>query len=168
MKKQLLLFSLIVFCAACTSSSPHKDEIMGHWQVMVLSAGKKDMLCYAGSAPVSNSGSIGKREGSPYLMATRRLSGKIEISASAGYDFMPGSKVEIAIDDKAYELFFEKSVAWANDDAEDRAIIDALQNAEDDDTIEVRGVSKAGLTSIDTYSPNGFAMAVARIRELCP
>jgi hypothetical protein len=155
------MFSALAGCAP----APHRDRFAGDWQVMTVNPGKRDMLCYAGASPIRSTGSMGKRETKAYLMATRRESGKIEISASAGYSFMPGSKAELAVDGKVHSLFYKDAIAWATSDAQDRDIINTMKTAE---KIELRGVSKDGLTSVDYYPPEGFAAAIARIRELCP
>ncbi len=123
------------------------------------------MLCYTGSVPVKSTGLTAGRPGKPYLMATRRPSGKIEISASAGYPFLQGGRVELMVDKKAYGLFFTSDVAWAENDAEDREIVEAMKTA---DTVELLGISQARQTSTDIYSATGFDNAVIRIRELCP
>ena len=167
--KRITLFSLLFLVSACSSTSPaqapQREQAHGNWQVMVTNAGKSDMLCYAGATPAAREGTAEKRAAAAYLMVTRRQSGKIEVSASPGYTFMPGSKVELAIDDDSYSLFSKGSVAWARSDEDDRNIVESLMDAED---IEVRGLSQAGLTSVDHYPPQGFAGAIARIRELCP
>jgi hypothetical protein len=163
--KRIALYGLILLISGCSSHAPKIDRVQGDWQVVTARAGSPDMLCYAGASPLKSGGTMGKRTGRPYLMVTRRTSGKMEVSASAGYPFMQGSKVELAVDDDTYDLFYKDGVAWARGDTEDMNIIEALKAAED---IELRAVSQAGLTSVDDYPSHGFALAAARLRQLCP
>lgn len=157
---------LTLLLAGChPSSEPERDRIAGGWQVMVADKGKPDMLCYAGASPEKSAGSLKERTGRPYLMVTRRASGKMEISASGGYAFKSGSKVELVVGDVPHALFYRDDVAWARAESQDKAIIEAMKTARG---IELRGVSQAGLTSLDTYSPQGFSAAIARVKELCP
>jgi len=164
MRKSGTYICLLALCAvsACTGSKTH-DGSIGSWQVMT-SSGKGEKLCYAGASPASSKGSIRKSDRRPYFMVTKRPSGKIEISASSDYPYMFGSKVELAAGGKAYSLFFKDAVAWARNDADDKAIIGAMKVGQD---IEVRGVSQAGTTSIDAYSSRGFAEALMRVKKLC-
>jgi hypothetical protein len=169
MKKIAAISVLLLLLSACGSPPPApKPQAVGKdgsWKVFVANPGKSDMLCYAATSPEETEGSIGARESRPFLMATRRTSGKIEISTSAGYDYMPGSKVELAVDDDTHNLYYQKDVAWARGDQEDRDIIDSMEDADD---IEVRGLSTAKLTSVDYYPSDGFGAAVDHIRQLCP
>jgi hypothetical protein len=159
---------LLATVAACGPSTPTKHEQagkIGSWQIAVSGKGSRDMICYAGTKPIDSEGTATKRASKPFLMATRRLSGKIEISASAGYVFKTGSKVELAVDGDSYSLFNKGAVAWARSDQDDLDIIEAM---EDGEKVQVRGLSQNRRTSVDTYSPTGFAQAIERIRELCP
>jgi hypothetical protein len=160
-----LLLAAVV--SACATPAPRtaRVEKIGDWRVMVSGEGTSKMLCYAGASPSESEGSFDRRESAPYLMATRRNSGKIEISASSGYPYMLGSKTELAVDDDTYDLFYKGAVAWARTDEEDRDIVEAMEDADD---IQLRGLSRRDLTSVDHYSSSGFAEAIERIRELCP
>ena len=162
--QRLFAILSIIVLGAC-SHSPKADSVKGDWQVMLAAEGKPAQLCYAGAEPTSSKGTITKRDSQPYLMITRRTSGKIEVSMSSGYAYMQNSKTDLAIDGKTYRLFFRGNVAWAKGDMEDKVIIEALKKATD---IQVRGVSQEGATSVDYYSSNGFAGALARVRKLCP
>jgi uncharacterized protein YfiM (DUF2279 family) len=165
MKQFQTIFALLLLVLASACSSTKTDRVIGSWQVMVASPGKSSMLCYAGAEPTSSKGTIEERSAAPYLMITRRTSGKIEVSMSSGYAYKHKSKAELAIDGKTYRMFFKDNVAWTRSDKEDKVIIEALKKAKH---IEVRGMSDTGSTSVDTYSGDGFTAALARIRKLCP
>jgi hypothetical protein len=157
-----LLFAL----AACSGGGTAvPDRAIGRWQVVTTAKTNNNGLCYTVSAPVKTEGTFAGKRGTPYLMATRRASGKIEVSASSGYAYGRGSRVELATDKKAFGLKFKNTIAWAHNDVQDNAIVTAMQAT---DSAEVRGLNDKGKTTVDIYSPIGFSEALARVRELCP
>jgi len=162
----LLLLTTVSACSHIPGfgSGPKQDRVVGHWQVMTTAKGKPDALCYAQTVPIKSQSAVKDRE-TPYLMATRRISGKIEISVSAGYAFKKNRKVTLTVDKTPYRLFFHDNVAWAKSDDDDKDIITALKKAH---KVEVRATAKSGGTSVDTYSADGFAPALARVKQLCP
>jgi hypothetical protein len=161
--KNILLLLILVSVSACSSPTA-RDSVQGKWQVMTTNTKKEKMLCYAGTGPISSEGTFKDRE-QAYLTVTRRTSGKLEISTSSGYEYKKSSKVELVAGKKTYRLFFKGDTAWARSDADDKAIIAAIKTGE---KIGVRGLSKKNLTSIDTYSAEGFNAALKRVRDLCP
>ena len=163
MKLRHLSPLLALFYFTACHHGPSADREIGHWQVMTLSA-KGGMLCYAGSNPVQQSGAA-PRDTTPYLMVTRRLSGKSEVSASAGYRFMKSGKVQLMVGDQPYRLYFASDIAWAKDSAEDATIVQGLFAAK---SVQLMAVSANHQASTDTYSTDGFAEAVARMKALCP
>lgn len=171
MKKRLLIASAFaVFALASCAPSPKKavatpHEVFGSWQVVTTGKEGVDNLCYAVSAPVSSKGTLKGRSAEPYLMATRRNSGKIEISTTSGYPYIKDSEVDLIVSKKTYTLSFKDKVAWAQGDEEDKAIVKALQKAK---KAVVRGVNKQKELSLDTYSLIGFTDAIARVKALCP
>jgi hypothetical protein len=172
MKKLILtacaiaLFSL----AACVSKNVDKsgvaqDSSFGYWQVVVTSETDPNALCYAVSTPMRSEGSFEGKRTSPYLMATRRQSGKIEISASSGYPYKKDADVELETDSELFVLKPRESIAWALDDEQDKSMLAKLKKL---GTAELRGVNDKGQTTVDVYSTAGFEESVARVRELCP
>ena len=156
----------VLFLSACGSADgPERVAMSGDWQVMTADRRTDQPLCYAGTEPLGSQGTIRSRDAKSYLIATRRPNGKLEMSASSGYRYMGSSKVELVIDDETFTLFHKDSTAWARTDREDASIISALKSAE---SVELRGVSWQGLTSIDRYSAKGFAEALEQVRKNCP
>lgn len=160
----LSLLSLATLAACAGNGDTHADGTFGHWQVKTVTVGKDKTICYAGTTPLSASSTLPRRE-SAYIMATRRLSGKIEISISSGYSYKKGSKADLVIDGMTYHLFFKDKTAWTRHDVEDKTIIDAIKKSR---SILVLGTAESGDTSSDSYSPEGFADAIARVKALCP
>jgi len=160
----LCVLVLFVISACSSAGEPKRERMLtGEWQIITAKSGK-NMLCYTGTAPVNSEGSFEKRA-QPYLMATRRASGKIEISTSSGYPYKQHSKVEFITESKSHGLFFKNDTAWARNDAEDKAILTEMKKSS---VIKIRSTSEAGVASVDTYSTKGFADAISRIKVLCP
>lgn len=162
-------FALAVL-ASCVGKQTDKsgvsqDSSYGHWQVVVTSETDPNALCYAVSSPVHSEGILEGKRTPPYLMATRRQSGKIEISAASGYPYQKGSEVELETRKDIFLLKPSNNVAWAVDDEQDKTMIAALSKP---GNVVLRGRNIHGDTMMDTYSTDGFEEAVARVRELCP
>ncbi len=160
----------LILLSACVAkqvdrSGVAQDSSYGHWQVVVTAENDPAALCYAVSAPTHVEGTFNGKRNNPYLMATRRKSGRIEVSASSGYNYKKDSDVEIEISKDKFSLKPKDSVAWATDDAQDKDMLDAMKAI---GPVEVRGVTAKGETTGDIYSTVGFKEALARVRELCP
>lgn len=131
---------------------------------MSIAPNSRDGLCYAGTVPFHSSMPFEVRK-APYLMVTRRPSGKTEVSASSGAPYAPGSIVKLVIDGKYYRLFFKADVAWAKDDTMDNTILAALKKAK---TIELVSTILPNNIVTDNYSPEGFNQALQHLRVVCP
>lgn len=171
MKKLRLTASLLplILLSSCVTKQVDKsgvvqDNSYGHWQV-VETTNPKHPLCYAVSAPTHVQGSFEGKRNSPYLMATRRQSGRIEVSASSGYVYKKGENVGLEIGKEQFLLKPKDSVAWATGVEQDKLMLDALKTIA---PVVVHGVTPDGETTEDIYSTAGFKEAVARVRELCP
>lgn len=171
MKKLHLTVSLftLILLSSCVAKQMDKSGIVqdnsyGHWQV-VETANPSNPLCYAVSAPTHVQGSFEGKRNSPYLMVTRRQSGRIEVSASSGYVYKKGTEVGLEIGKEHFSLKPKDSVAWARGDEQDKQMLEALKKL---GPIVVHGITAKGATTEDIYSSAGFKEAVARVRELCP
>ena len=68
------------------------------------------------------------------------------------------------IDGKTFKLFTRGDNAWAYDFAADRAIVAAMKAGQ---KMTVRGTSRRGTVTTDTYSLSGFSAALAAIDKAC-
>ncbi len=135
------------------------------WNVFTIDQdGRK--VCYITSAATNKTGNY-KRRGEPYVLVTYRGDGVSEVSISSGYPYKAKSTVNLAIEDKKYELFTTDEtpkIAWANDADEDKSIVESMKQG---NSLIAKGTSKLGTYSKDTYSLMGFSKAHEKMTELC-
>lgn len=173
MKHTLCLITLpmLIALSACSGSKTGAsaavvaapDQSFENWQVATVI--KPDPLCYAVTPPETSDDTLSAERGKPYLMVTRRTSGKEEVSASAAYAVDDEGDIWLAAGKKKFNLHAKGKVAWAEDDAQDKAILAVLQSAK---RVVVRTQTANGETSRDVYLTKGIKDALERVRELCP
>lgn len=150
---------------AAKASPAVKDLAYNAWQVMTAPDPKGGTLCYAGSLPLHRAGALARR-GTAYIMMTRRLSGRIEMSVSSGYPYTPDTKLDVVLDQSSgFRFVFRGETGWGRGEKEDKTLIEALH---DTHLIQVRATTDQGIQALDDYSGEDFKDAYARIKELCP
>lgn len=150
------------FLIAPWANAQELDSVQGDWYISsVTRDGGK--FCYVFSAPTDFTGTFSKRS-KPYAMVTEREATVDEVSVSSGYPYKASSKVKIAVDNKPFELFIKDETAWADNEAQDAAIVTAMKKG---NKMTVRGTSVKDTFSLDTYSLKGFTAAYKRMKELC-
>jgi len=160
----LIVLLTLVFplsLSAQEMDSKHKD-----WSVFTLNqdGGK---VCYITSSPTAETGNY-RRRGTPYILVTYRDKGISEVSVSSGYPYKNGSNVEVRVDNNQTHKFFTTNetpkIAWAKDITEDNAVITEMKKGA---RMAIKGHSKLGTYSKDSYSLYGFTKAFARMQDLC-
>jgi hypothetical protein len=122
-------------------------------------------VCYAASQPTGSKGNYAKR-GEVFALVTHRPSAKATdvVSLVAGYDYKPGSEVEVTIGKDKFKLFTEGERAWARDAGTDKALVQAMSKSA---SMEVKGISARGTETTDTFSLEGFLKAHQAIGQAC-
>lgn len=137
----------------------------GDWSAFRDTSGPTP-VCYVGSAPKRSTGAVSQRA-STYIQVIHRPAAKSfdVVSVKAGYDYQPGSQVEVDIDGKEYVLFTNGDRAWAKDGERDAELVAAMRRGRQ---MIVRGTSSRGVSTTDTYSLSGFTAARNAIESACP
>lgn len=134
----------------------------GDWRVFTIEQ-NGDTICYIASLPVKKEGNYSKRD-EPYLLVTHKRGPQDEVSVSSGYPYKKRKDVKLSFGQKSFELFVKDELAWAYDEAADRAIVKEMIRGS---TVAVHGTSWKGTTSKDTYSLKGFTDAHRDMKRLC-
>ena len=121
--------------------------------------------CYMAAQPGKMAPKNVKR-GEVWLLITHRPAKKVrdEISVYTGYPYKKDSKVAVAIDGKGYSLFTHEETAWARTPGEDGRLVKAMRRG---NRMIVRGISRRGTKTTDTYSLRGFIKAHKAISKAC-
>ena len=172
MKRTLVTSLLLVYLAAAPGAWGQGKSIgtFGDWNAFRDTEDGRP-LCYIGSTPKSARGDYTSR-GEVYVLVTLRPAEKPHgvVSIEAGYPYSDDGTVEVDIDGEArFDLFTRnredgKGDAWANTDEDDEALIVAMKAGRQ---MVVKGTSKRGTLTTDTYSLSGFTRAHRAMEDAC-
>ncbi len=153
------LFAPVPAAAAVKTLGTFQD-----WTAYQTSQGGK-RICYMASPPKKDEGKYTKR-GEILTMVTHRPASKSfnVVSIHAGYKYKKGSTAEVTIGGARFTLFTNAETAWANDSADDSALV---KNMRAGAKMIVRGKSWRGTETKDTYSLLGFTAALRAINKAC-
>ncbi len=86
------------------------------------------------------------------------------VQFDVGTPFKEKSTVDLDIGGKKFSLFSNKDAAWAPDAATDKAVTEALSKGKE---AVLKGTSAKAAALIDTYTLDGFALALVAIDKAC-
>lgn len=145
-----------------SSQAQTHHNTYGDWNVYTVAQGGKT-VCYITSAPTKKSGNYSSR-GEPYTMITHRSANVDEVSVSSGYTYKDKSDVKTTIDGTQFNMFSKDELAWAYDEKQDSAMVSAMKKGS---KMAVKGTSRKGTYSEDSYSLKGISKAYDKMKELC-
>ena len=160
----LSFLALTFVSTAAMASKPRLLGTFGDWRAYVFTEnGKK--VCYMASEPKTDVGDY-KQRGDIYALITHRPAEKTKdvFSYIAGYPYKSGSEVAIKVNGATHKLFTQDSTAWAADAAADRSLVAALRNGSN---MVVKGTSKRGTATTDTFGLKGSSKAYTTISQEC-
>ena len=155
----------MLLAAPAVAQTPKALTESKDWMAFEDGAGKAQ-VCYIASFPTKAEGNYTQR-GDVMAMVSHRPGNKETnvVSLVMGYPLKTAedARVELNIDGKAFYLAPVGSSAWAYED--DRAaIINAMRRGR---SMIVKGVSKRGTLTTDTYSLSGFTATHKAIGKAC-
>jgi hypothetical protein len=158
------LITGVLALSAALAQTPKLLKEFKDWDAFAYSddGGK---VCYMVSKPLASEPRTVKR-GDIYVMVTHRPAEKVvdEVSIFAGYPYKEESEAEVTIGGTKFALFTQGENAWTREAKEDKALVRAMIRGS---TMIVRGVSKRGTLTTDTYSLSGFTAAHKAIDQAC-
>lgn len=159
---------IAVFCvlgiSEAKASEPRLIATYDDWAAyMFVEGGNK--VCYMASQPQKAQGDYTSR-GKIYALITHRpAEGTRDVfSYITGYPYKTGSDVSITIGGSRFTLFTQDDTAWAPDSAADRQITDSIRRGSN---MVVKGTSRRGTLTTDTFSLKGSGKAYERITKEC-
>ncbi len=157
----------VFFVALASSPLAAAVETLGlfqDWTAYQTTQGGK-RICYMAGAPKKDEGNYSKR-GDILTIVTHRPASKSfnVVSIHAGYKYKKGSTAEVVIGGARFTLFTNAETAWANDSADDKALV---KNMRAGSKMVIRGRSWRGTETKDTYSLLGFTAAMRAINKAC-
>jgi hypothetical protein len=135
------------------------------WGAFVVEDGS-NKHCFARTVPTKSEGNYRERGEIALTVSHRPGDGvRNEVSVLAGYDYQDQSRVELAVAGKKFFLFVDGDAAWAETPKAEVALVEALERGS---TLVVKGTSRRGTRTTDTYSLKGSSAALRSIAEACP
>jgi hypothetical protein len=150
--------------AVAQSQEPSSLGEFGDWAAYTYMS-SQGKVCYAVTRPKSSEPEGASRDPVFFLISHFPKQGiRNEVSTIIGYPFKKESTAQAAIGDEPFELFTSGDGAWADSAAKDREIVATLKKGK---TMDVKGLSWRGTTTVDHYSLQGATAAADKIDEAC-
>ncbi len=136
----------------------------GAWYAyQLIESGRR--ICYIVSQPTRSRGKYKKRGDVVAFITHRPRDGERDVvNFQAGYTYKPGAKVAARIDKITYPLMADRDAAWSKNATADKILVAAMIKGY---RLVLKGTSKSGISTTDTYSLKGFARAHKRINRAC-
>lgn len=148
-----------------SSAAPQQAKIdtQKDWNAFAYTDGGST-VCYANSRP-KKSEPAAKRDPIYFFITNRPAQNvKGEISIAMGYPLKPNADVTLEIGTAKFALFGKDDFAWVRNPADQPRIIAALKGGRD---MVVKGTSKRGTQTTDTYSLAGLSAVLNTIDNKC-
>lgn len=157
-----LTASALVFFAFSASAQTLLHTSKDWRTFKTTQAGKT--LCYVASTPKKKEGNYNRRSDA-ILFVTIVPGAQDEVSVTSGYPYATNKDVQLSVaGGGSFKLFVQDEMAWAYTAADDKKMVDAMIKQSN---LTVRGNSKLGTYSSDTYSLSGFSAAYQHARSKC-
>ena len=166
--KHILALSLILIAFPCwAEKDPNLENLgtFGDWSAYTYHD-EMGRICYIASQPTKSTGKYSKRD-DVFLMITHRPSEKAfnVVNTVAGYTYKKGSVPTLTVDKKkSISLVSHEDTAWAKDAKTDKQLVEQMKAGS---IGTLKGTSKRGTATTDTFSFKGFSKAYQAINEAC-
>jgi hypothetical protein len=161
----ILAIPLLLAAAPLAAQEKPLGDFKGWQAYSFTESGKK--VCVIWAKPKKSTGKYKKRGAVRVFVAHRRWTRPKrinEISFEAGYNFKKDSEARVTIDAKPYALFTDGDTAWNRAAKDDARMVKAMRVGK---TLVIKGVSRRGTKTTDTYSLFGFTAAHNAINKAC-
>lgn len=123
-------------------------------------------VCYVFGAPAKSEASRKAKRSDIYFMVTHWPGKKVKSQPSTmiGYQFKEGVDVTLTVGSQTFVLYPVGELAWTDKAETERAIVAAMKGGR---TMTIKGISRRGTETSDTYSLAGFTAALGAIDSAC-
>lgn len=136
----------------------------GDWEAFKASDGR-GTVCYAISAPKTKEPAAAKRGQIHFLVSNWPgvpISG--EPSIMIGYPFKDGTTATVEVGADKFEFFTKEDGAWLSTAPDEARLVAAMRASGE---LTVKGMSRRGTLTTDTYSLKGISAALDKLAEGC-
>jgi hypothetical protein len=150
--------------AAFAQATPTQVGNFRNWNTYTVGEAKTKQ-CYIAAQP-SDMQPKGVNRDPVFFLVTARPADKVKNEASVviGYPLKEDSKVSIEIGTQKFTMNTKDDGAWFETAAQEDELVDALRKGA---TMVVKGTSKRGTNTTDTYQLAGATAALGKMAEAC-
>ena len=164
-----LALSAALTVTPAPAQAPNASQIgaFKDWGVYTAPAAK-GKTCFVGAKPAESELDPKPKKpverGPVYLFITTRTAEKVrnEVSVRSGYTHKEESDVTAEVGKEKFTLFVNGDGAWVKEAADETRLINAMRKGS---KLVVKGTSKRGTHTADTYTLAGFAQAMDRMAQ---
>ncbi len=155
---------LVVGAGAAQASEPKLLSTHDAWSAYTFKE-NGNTVCYMAATPIKEEGNYTRR-GKIYALITHRPAegSKNVFSYITGYPYKDGSEATLDISGTKFKLFTQDESAWAPDADMDNRIANAVRKGS---RMVVKGTSRRGTLTTDTFSLKGSSAAHEAITKAC-
>jgi len=118
-------------------------------------------MCYISAQPQDAKPTNVKRD-PIYFLVTDNKGNRVQ--TLVGYPLKTGSKVQVSVDGKAYDMLIEGSTAFLASISDEDGFVALMRAGKQ---MIVKGLSQRGTNTTDTYSLSGVTAALGKINKDC-
>ena len=150
--------------ALAQTATPTEVGTFRDWRTYTV-ADPRGKQCFILSEPMASLPKDAKRDPIYFMVMARPSDGiKNEASVIIGYPFKDGSKVSVEIGAQKFPMFTKEDQAWMDEPGQEDGLIAAMKKGA---TMVVKGVSRRGTSTTDTFGLGGITAALDKMAEAC-
>lgn len=163
-----IAFATLAFCAsAATAFAQAGPSLLGTFEAWEAykNTDTRGAVCWAVTQPQSKEPATAKRD-PIYFIITTWPKQKIanEPSIVIGYQFKDASQATVEVGSDKFSFFTKADGAWLPDKNDEQRLITAMRGNSE---MTVKGFSRRGTLTTDTYSLKGLSAALDKVTEGC-
>ena len=157
------LLSLTTFGVA-NAQTPKLVEAFKDWAAYSVN-GANGQICYVASQPKDQQPTGVNRDPVFFMISHwKNRNVRNEASIIIGYPLAENSKVTTSIDGTSFSMFTKGDGAWMENTNEEATLVTAMKAGS---KMVVKGTSRRGTNTTDTYSLSGITAALNKIATVC-
>ena len=151
--------------AAFAQGAATRIEQFKDWGSYVFNDPQRGKVCFAVSQPKDMEPKNVNRDPVYFFVTSRPREGvKEEVNVITGYPYKEGSKTTIQIGSDVFNLFTSGDGAWLENAADEARLVNSMRRGS---SMIIKGTSRRGTLTIDTYSLAGITAATKSATSNC-
>jgi len=162
--KYIIIAAALSLASPALAADPKFLDNKGDWSAYSHKT-KEGKICFAITEPKEKLPKKVNRD-PVYFLVTNRPGEKIknEVSIITGYPYKTGSITNVKIGDDTFKMYTKSDGAWVDNDRNEKNLIKAMKIGS---KMVVKGTSRRGTLTADTYSLSGITAAISIIDKAC-